>query len=237
MKPDMAMTFNCVRYPSAKVVAAHLTKDIILVPGKTVGEENQQVYEVAGGGAGRAWAANEAAGFWLSFANLNLWYEDHVLWFVRRYGLVFDRPDEGGNRAGHEATKAWWPLKRILQNMARAWEPEDESGVRFPTDDPAQRAIASAISETALVHFLESMRDGLAMGTGKGGRITLKATDLASFMLQSALLGQEHRLPLRRCDHCTAWYYRHRTDLRYCSPSCRALTAQKRRAERAEAER
>jgi hypothetical protein len=47
------------------------------------------------------------------------------------------------------------------------------------------------------------------------------ATSLAGYMIASALIGLHHRTPMRKCEWCESWYYRHRTDARFCSASCR----------------
>jgi hypothetical protein len=67
---------------------------------------------------------------------------------------------------------------------------------------------------------LEDLRIILDPG-GSPGRLVPEATTLASYMVASALIGLRHRVPMRRCEWCESWFYRHRKDARFCSASCR----------------
>ena len=56
--------------------------------------------------------------------------------------------------------------------------------------------------------------------------LELRVPTLGAFMIATAMIDWRDRVPMRKCLHCRSWMRVTRSTARFCSKSCRSLSAQ-----------
>jgi len=175
---------------------------------------------VTSASAGRQWSATEPECFWRSFSELNFTKGDgaDVLHFVRRRGDPFNALAQ---RQQTDTTE-WVHPALDLAKVAAAWEPQaGHDGVSRLGEDHERQQEAEEVLRTALLPH--AVRDCDVALDPAGPGATVSARSLLAYMTLSAASAFRRAAPMRRCMNCLQWYELRRTDMRFCSASCRAI--------------
>jgi hypothetical protein len=170
-----------------------------------------------------------AEGWWRDFAETPFHDEARVVSFIQRRGDPFGilSPERPISTAHHDERHGWnWEnLRTALATAALAWAgPDDVMKSSFiGTDSPADflqmRAAEAFEDELGVVH--------------KGLEAVVSAQSLRSYMLEAAASSLRLKRPMQRCAFCMSWFNLAHAGAEFCSPSCRAATANKRSSKHA----
>ena len=215
--PELPLVFKGLRYPAARI-----TKSTAMVFRTYPRDQDQlpqshNIFTFTAGRSLRGWTATQPEGFWRDFAEIELNDAEAVTAFIHRRG----DPDGLLDDVGESNTSGWIDLIALLLTAAKAWEPEDADGVSRITTDPQRLHEGDSV----LVKYglgLPWLRALEAVPAPSGPGLALRARTLASFMLASAASALQRRVSMRRCRHCQSWFEITRSDVRFCSASCRA---------------
>jgi hypothetical protein len=206
-----------MRWPSARIVNSApmvfrtYPSDVDYRP------PSRTVFTIAASKHGRGWSAAQSEGFWRDFVEIDLSDAGAVLQFVHRRGDPDGLLDVGAEtHTGH-----WNNHLALLLTAARAWEPADVDGVSRLTADPQRLGQADyLLIKNELAFPILKDLEVIPAPTGPG--MALRPRTLITFMLASAVSALQRRVSMRRCRHCQSWFEATRSDIRFCSASCRA---------------
>jgi hypothetical protein len=173
------------------------------------------------GRLGQTWSTRVPEAFWRSFSEIDLANQDQVLRFVHRFGEPYGylKPMQKC------AIEHWGWLRDRLRLIALAWNPADGDGLSSVTTDPETLEVVQA--ELTVAHLWLKRHRGFE-SVAEPGTVTphLRPKNLAAYMLRSAGLAFDRRVPMRICRNCGMWFEAKRRDVRTCSGSCRATFSQ-----------
>jgi hypothetical protein len=232
MAAESTVIFRGTRFPKARVEDRRASPEEPLT-GYMRATEGADTFSAVGGlasGPGRAWRIDTVQAFWRTFAETDLSRADEILAFIQRYGPLEE------HAVGRETTAGWHRLQAALRLVAPAWEPADGTEISAITDNEKWLAAARAWDDSPEARSY--LRPGVNLvlvphPNGKRGEYAPEATNLATFMMASAMRGLENRMPMRKCGFCGTWFHPARKNNLYCSDTCRVRHNEKLRAERA----
>jgi hypothetical protein len=174
-------------------------------------------------GKGKPWSTTEPLGFWRDAAVLDLDNAEAIIAFVKRRGDPLGHVD---GKDGETETGLWFGLCGHLRHMAEGWEVEDANGVSRLTDDPGRlNHVTQWWRHFALPHYADQI--SLTVDPHGSTLPAMMPKTLGAYMILSAGSAFARKAPMRRCDHCHSWFELKRSDARFCTASCRAMSSAK----------
>ncbi|GLR90949.1 hypothetical protein GCM10007857_76650 [Bradyrhizobium iriomotense] len=174
-------------------------------------------------GKGKPWSTTQPLGFWRDFVDLDLDDAEAVIALIKRRGDPLGHID---GKNGETESGLWFGLCGHLRNMAEGWEAEDANRVSHLTDDPGRlNHVTQWWRHFALPHYANEI--SLTVDPQGSTLPALLPKTLGAYMILSAGSAFARRSPMRRCDHCHSWFELKRSDARFCTASCRAMSAAK----------
>jgi hypothetical protein len=215
------LAYSGIAYPLAKVTGATPLeyKFSPAVPGLAGRPPKPSlVYRIAAAGREKPWQTNRPQAFWRTYGELNAYSEpdcgEREAAFVRRFGLVNEPETESGELVVYTGSAA----QGFFQEIARAWEPEDASGLsRVSLDRKRQRLARHWLSRFVLPAVMAE----IDVTFDPELRPIIQTRSLYAYMALSAASQLLRQAPMRRCRHCLTWFEPPRADALYCSNACR----------------
>jgi len=180
-----------------------------------------RIFRIAAAGREKSWTATRPQAFWRTYGELLAEADDpsggeREAALVRRFGPVGEPELEAGELVVYTGSVAQW----FFQEIAKAWELEDADGFSRLSLDRRRRDLARTWLSR---HVLLSVAGDIDVTFDLELRPQLQARSLYAFMALSAASMLQRRASMRRCQHelCRLWYEPQRSDMRYCSNTCR----------------
>jgi hypothetical protein len=219
--------FEGVACPAARISERRpLEYKFVAMPGEDLppATEPWSSLTLTTSGNGRPWSTHEPQGFWRDLSEVHPDQDEAVLRFARKWG------DPAGKLmpSGETATAEWFGLAVGLRELAKGWEPIDQSGTSRFSSDPRNRLLARrwvrrlAALLPGEVDVVADPVPESALMRAEGG-LVLRANTLRAYLVLSAAAAVKAQTPMRRCLACGAWFTFKRSTARYCGPSCRAI--------------
>jgi hypothetical protein len=220
--PELPLVFRGMRGPAATGAG----RQTIAVPRADGSLQAVRGFvSISTTGDGRSWKPEITDGTWRDLADLDLDSFPDCTAFVRRrgdpHGLLKKSGTEPGSGFNYVNTSQWLYLAEGLRAAANAWDAPGEDGISRVTTDPARlRDAAGFLDLPGAAHALKS----LALTRDPEGSLglALTTTSPAAFLVASAAAALQRRADMRHCRHCQGWFEITRSDVRFCSASCRA---------------
>jgi len=176
------------------------------------------VFRIAAVGPGRPWQTDRPQAFWRSYSEFvpstDVNQGEREAAFVRRFGPVNEPKTESGELVTYTGHTA----QRFLQEVARAWEPEDASGLSHVSIDPKRRDYARHVLSRFILPVIMVDTD---VAVDFELRPSIQVRSLYAFMAWSAASQLRRQASMRRCKQCQTWFEPPRVDAFYCSNACR----------------
>jgi|GEM_PF-2108051 len=174
-------------------------------------------------GKGKSWSTTRPLGFWRDLADIDLDDAERVTAFVKRRGDPLGRID---GKDGESESGLWLELRGHLHQIAGGWETEDANGVSHRANDPGRsNHVTQWWRHFALPHYADQI--SVTVDPHGSTMPALLPKTLGAYMILSAGSAFARKVPMRRCDHCHSWFELKRSDARFCTASCRAMSAAK----------
>jgi hypothetical protein len=176
--------------------------------------------------AGAEYAPYRVPAFWRRVADRHSWQEAE-----RLYGPLDGDLSPPGDAGGY-LSEDWRAVHGRLMAIAHLWRPVPQHPTTYlPADWATLRRNEAARCARSAIQALVDADQLVADVSFVGWLPELKAETLRAFIWADLGMAIGHKVPYRRCGHCTEWFVPARSDALFCTGACKQAAYAARQAD------